>query len=126
MTIGLNLGINLGFFDHHGRPRLGHHCHGKWVEIPNLDSPCMQEISRFAVEEYNHRYRKNLTYQFIYAAWYLEVDARSVKYRLHIQVAKEMNMEETRASSKQRSKIDLASDTRHVMDGATRPMSRVI
>ena len=88
MTIGLNLGINLGFFDHHGRPRLGHHCHGKWVEIPNLDSPCMQEISRFAVEEYNHRYRKNLTYQFTYAAWYLEVDARSVKYRLHIQVVR--------------------------------------
>ena len=88
MTIGLNFGINLGIFDPHGRPRLGHHCHGKWVPIPHLDSPCIQEIAKFAVQEYNNRHRENLVYKHVYEAWYLEVDARSLKYRVHIQVAR--------------------------------------
>lgn len=61
-------------------------CMARWIKIPNVESPCVQEAAKFAVEEFNLRYQNSLKYKSTSQGWYLELNANKLKYRLHIEV----------------------------------------
>lgn len=84
MSIGLGIGFNFGFPD---RPKPDCGCNEKWIPIQNLDMECLQQVAKFALEEHHKKHWDNWALKGICGGWYLEIDAYSVKYRLHIEVS---------------------------------------
>ncbi|XP_038887075.1 uncharacterized protein LOC120077253 [Benincasa hispida] len=46
-----------------------------WIEIPNVEESCVQEVAKFAVAEYNKQADDNLVYICTTQGWYQEVNA---------------------------------------------------
>ncbi|XP_022989567.1 uncharacterized protein LOC111486626 isoform X2 [Cucurbita maxima] len=55
----------------------------KWIKIPDLRVPFVQEVSKFAIDEYN-KGGEGLKYVEIYDGWYAEMGQDNIKFRLHV------------------------------------------
>ncbi|XP_022927699.1 uncharacterized protein LOC111434517 [Cucurbita moschata] len=56
----------------------------KWIKIPNLQAVFVIEISKFAVHEFNIKYKDYLVFDSIYEGWYMEMGRDDLKFRLKL------------------------------------------
>lgn len=55
-----------------------------WVQIPDVGTHCMEEVGKFAVDQFNLEYGNNLIFKSIYEGWYWEINYDTLQYCLHL------------------------------------------
>ncbi|KAG6588758.1 hypothetical protein SDJN03_17323, partial [Cucurbita argyrosperma subsp. sororia] len=61
-------------------------CPSKWIQIPDVSEVCVQNIAKFAVEDYNLVHKESFKYKSIKCGWFMELKGEDLAYRLHIEV----------------------------------------
>ncbi|CAK9309125.1 unnamed protein product [Citrullus colocynthis] len=61
-------------------------CSKRWIKIPDAETPCVQDMAKFAVEEFNNEHKGSLKYKRVIEGWYKELDENNIRYRLHVHV----------------------------------------
>uniref|UniRef100_A0A0A0K7B3 Phloem filament protein n=1 Tax=Cucumis sativus TaxID=3659 RepID=A0A0A0K7B3_CUCSA len=58
----------------------------KWIQIPDTKTPCVIDLGKYAVDDYNKAHKDNLVFKKVIIGWYLEIDYDKTKLRLIIEV----------------------------------------
>ncbi|XP_023531643.1 uncharacterized protein LOC111793824 [Cucurbita pepo subsp. pepo] len=56
----------------------------KWIKIPNVQVPLVQELAKFAVDEHNNKSGEGLKYVEICDGWFMDLGQDNIKFRLHL------------------------------------------
>ncbi|XP_022927869.1 uncharacterized protein LOC111434636 isoform X1 [Cucurbita moschata] len=56
----------------------------KWIKICNLQFSFVQEVSKFALDDFNVKSGDSLKYDGIYDGWYMEMGQDNIKFRIHL------------------------------------------
>ncbi|XP_023530959.1 uncharacterized protein LOC111793346 [Cucurbita pepo subsp. pepo] len=56
----------------------------KWIKIPNVQVPLVQELAKFAVDEHNNKSGEGLKYVEVYDGWFMDLGKDNIKFRLHL------------------------------------------
>ncbi|XP_038887119.1 uncharacterized protein LOC120077304 [Benincasa hispida] len=60
-------------------------CSKKWIKITDLETPCVEDNAKFAIEEFNIKHNGSLRYKKVIEGWCKELDESHIRYRLLVQ-----------------------------------------